>query len=139
MDLVTKEHSEMLDLLLEGNDISNIAKILNKSRPTIYNWLRLEYVQAELEHRKNEIKREARDKINAHVFTYIDNMRDLACNSKDPRVRMQANKYLLDQSIGVPTVAKEDLNTSGNNKPADINDLKKEIDDIKNIKSNSIK
>ncbi len=132
--MVTNQHSEMLDYLLEGKNPTEIARLINVSRQTIYNWLNLEYVQIELDKRKEDLRKQARDKINSHVCTYVDNMKDLACNAKDPRVRYQANKYLIDQAIGIASAAKEDDKAPGDDKNKDTNTLKKELDDIKNMR-----
>ena len=60
------------------------------------------------------MRKQARDKINSQVCTYVDNMKELACMAKDQRVKFNANKYLIDQCIGTATTAaKEDINTPG--------------------------
>lgn len=135
MDVVTKQHSEMLEYIMDGKTPTEISRLMNVSRSTIYNWLKLEYVQVELENRKADLRRQAKDKINSKVNLLVDNMMELACNSSDQRVRLQANKYLLDRSLGVPTAAKEDnIDPGDSDKNKDSNQLKKELEDIKNLK-----
>jgi len=69
------------------------------------------------------------------VSTYVDNIKELANSSTDQRVRLQANKYLIDQCLGTPAVAKEETNALGEGDDGkDTNTLKKEIEDIKNLK-----
>ena len=109
---VTAEQSEMIDWLLLGESISNIAQKIKKTRQTIYNWLQLDYVQEELDSRRNELKKTARNRLTSQVSNLLNNMFDLACHSNDQRVKLQANKYLLDQCIGIPTEVKESANTS---------------------------
>ncbi len=77
---------------------------------------------------------EARTKIITNVGVCISNIFELANSSKDPRIKFQANKYLLDQAIGSPGTAKEELNTPKVKGEVDTNTLKKELDDIKNLK-----
>lgn len=134
MNIVTQEHSEMLDMLLEGKTVASISRVLGKSRTTIYNWLRLDYIKVELENRKVELKREARDKITNNVLVYIENMRDLACNSTDPRVKLQANKYLLDQVIGTPGTVKEEVNIKDKHRDDSKDILQNDLDNIKRMK-----
>lgn len=134
MDVVTKQHSEMLEYIMDGKTPTEISRLMNVSRSTIYNWLKLEYVQVELENRKADLRRQAKDKINSKVNLLVDNMMELACNSSDQRVRLQANKYLLDRSLGVPTAAKEDTSAPGDDKDKNANDLKAELEGIKNLK-----
>ena len=133
MDVVTKQHSEMLEYIMDGKTPTEISRLMNVSRSTIYNWLKLEYVKVELENRKSDLRRQAKDKINSKVNLLVDNMMELACNSSDQRVRLQANKYLLDRSLGVPTAAKEDNSDSGDS-DKNTNDLKAELEDIKKLK-----
>ena len=133
MDVVTKQHSEMLEYIMDGKTPTEISRLMNVSRSTIYNWLKLEYVKVELENRKSDLRRQAKDKINSKVNLLVDNMMELACNSSDQRVRLQANKYLLDRSLGVPTAAKED-NIDPGDSDKNTNDLKAELEDIKKLK-----
>lgn len=133
MDVVTKQHSEMLEYIMDGKTPTEISRLMNVSRSTIYNWLKLEYVKVELENRKSDLRRQAKDKINSKVNLLVDNMMELACNSSDQRVRLQANKYLLDRSLGVPTAAKEDNSDPGDS-DKNTNDLKAELEDIKKLK-----
>lgn len=131
--MVTKEQSEMIDYLIQGKSISEIAKILNKARTKIYAWLNLDDVIEELEDRKRELIRAARDKINSSLELCLNNMIELANFSNDSRVKLQANKYLLDRALGVPTAAKEEDNSDDKEKNKDVNDLKAEMEEIKKL------
>lgn len=131
--MITKEQSEMIDYLIEGKSISEIAKILNKARTTIYAWLKLEQVNEELEDRKRELTRADRDKINSSVDMCINNLLELANFSNDQRVKMQANKYLLDRALGTPTIAKEEDDNSSNKDDKNKNDLKNDLEEIKKL------
>lgn len=131
--MITKEQSEMIDYLIEGKSISEIAKLLNKARTTIYAWLKLDQVNEELEDRKRELTRVARDKINSSIDMCINNLLELANSSNDQRVKMQAIKYLLDRALGTPTIAKEDENDSGNKDDKNSNALKKDLEEIKKL------
>lgn len=132
--MLTKEQNEMIDYSIQGKSISEIAKILNKSRTTIYAWLKLDDVNEELEDRKRELIRAARDRINSKVESCVNNLIELANNSNDQRVRLQANKYLLDRCLGIATVAKEEDNSGDKDNNKDDNALKKEMEEIKNLK-----
>lgn len=133
--MITNEQQDMIDMVMEGKPITNIARILNKSRATLYTWLKLDEVVQEMEKRKLQMKQAAKDKIISNVDNYINNLIDLACNSKDQRIKFQANKYLIDQCLGTPTTTKEETNIGVNtDKDKDTNTLKQELDDIKNLK-----
>lgn len=109
---ITAEQSKMIDYILLGENISNIAEKTKKTRQTIYNWLQLDYVQEELNSRRNELKKTARNRVTSQVSNLLNNMFNLAYYSNDQRVKLQANKYLLDQCIGISTEVKESTNTS---------------------------
>ncbi|SHK38976.1 Helix-turn-helix domain of resolvase [Clostridium cavendishii DSM 21758] len=132
MSVITKEQDIMIDMLLQGETISDIAKKIGVTRQSIYTWKDKEYIKAELEERRRQLKKSAHDRITRDICTYVDNIKDLANNSTDQRVKLQANKYLIDQCLGTATTTKEEINVPGtSNKDKDPNALKKEIEDIK--------
>jgi hypothetical protein len=60
---------------------------------------------------------------------------ELANNCTDPRVKFNANKYLIDRDLGSPSAYKEDSNNTPTGKEnTDQNTLKNEIEEIKNIR-----
>lgn len=135
MSVINFDKDRMIDMLLSGINIAEIARTLNVSRQTIYAWKKEKEVEAELERRREQLKKSAQDKITNDIGTYVDNMKALACNSTDIRVKFQANKYLIDQCLGSPSAAKEENKISGEgSEEKDTNTLKKELDDIKNLK-----
>lgn len=134
MSVINLDKDRMIDMLLSGINITEIARILKVSRQTIYAWKKEKEVEAELETRREQLKKSAQDKITNDVCTYVDNMKELACSSTDIRVKFQANKYLIDQCLGSPSAAKEDSNNTPTGKEnPDTNTLKAELEDIKNL------
>lgn len=131
---ITQEQYTMIDLVLEGKTIAAISRILNKSRPTIYNWLSFEEIQSEIQFRKGERKNSAKDRIVSEVDQSITNIVDIANNCTDPRVRFQANKYLVDQCLGIPGTVREETESKQNEKVEDIDSLIAEIHELKNYK-----
>lgn len=135
MNIITKEQSDMIDEILIGRSISDIAKNVLKLHPsTLYKWLEKDYIKEELEKRRYDLRKSARDKITGHIHEYLNNMIDLANNSTDTRIRFQANKYLLDQCLGTPGINKEEIKLSNKEENKDTNKLKDELDDIKKLK-----
>ncbi len=134
--IITKEKDKMIDMLLSGISIKDIADSCKVSRPTIYAWKKEPLVMAELERRREQLKKTAQDKIVANVTTCIDNMYDMANQKTDQRVRFQANKFIIEMALGKATTSIENKNNSTGNDDADkdINTLKNELDDIKNLK-----
>ncbi len=134
MSIINIDKDRMIDMLLSGISIAEIARKLNVSRQTIYAWKKEKEVEAELESRRQQLKKTGQDKISSDICTYIDNMKEMANQKTDNRVRFQANKYLIDQCLGSPTAAKEEVKTSNGKDNTDTNTLKQEIEDIKNLK-----
>ncbi|NFR85687.1 helix-turn-helix domain-containing protein [Clostridium botulinum] len=134
MSIINIDKDRMIDMLLSGISIAEIARKLKVSRQTIYAWKKEKEVEAELESRRQQLKKTGQDKISSDICTYIDNMKEMACQKTDNRVRFQANKYLIDQCLGSPTAAKEEVKTSNGKENTDTNTLKQEIEDIKNLK-----
>lgn len=130
---ITVEQDKMIEMLLAGMNISDISKKLNIARSTVYTWKDKIEIKAELDKRRQGLKKTAQARIVSDVCTYVDNMRDLACSSGDIRVKFQANKYLIDQCLGAPGTAKEDANIVSEERTADKNTLKQELDNIKNL------
>ena len=135
MSVIDASKDKMIDMLLSGINITEIARTLDVSRQTIYAWKKEDVVEAELERRREQLKKSAQDKITESVCTYVDNMKELASKSTtDIRVRYQANKYLIDQCLGSPNASKEDAKIDAPKGTTDPNELKKEIEDIKNLR-----
>ena len=127
--------SKVIDEILEGKKMTEIAKDNGLYRSLLYRWLKDELFKAELETRRAQLRKSASDKITGRVNNLVDKMLDLAENSTDNRVKYNAIKYLLDRALGTPVAAKEDVNNVGNDKDnKDANTLKQELDDIKNFK-----
>ena len=106
-NFLSEEQNNLIDYLMEGKNISDIARILNKSRSTIYKWIELDQVKTELETRKAEVKDQARTKIASKVGNCIENLIEIASTCKDVRTKFQANKYLVDQFLGTPGANQE--------------------------------
>lgn len=134
-NFLTEEQSNMIDYFIEGKSISDIAKILNKARSTIYKWLELDQVKAEIETRKTEIKSQAKSKIASKVGGCLENIIEIANTSKDVRTKLAANKYICDQFLGVPGTAREEKEIETINETTDMNSLLQEINQLKNMKA----
>ncbi|NFA41832.1 helix-turn-helix domain-containing protein [Clostridium botulinum] len=127
-NLLSDEQSNMIDYLIEGKSISDISRILNKSRSTIYNWIELDQVKEEIEIRKTGIKKQVRSKIASKIDGCIDNLIEIANTSKDIRTKFNANKYLVDQFLGSPTSKQEEKPKEENKTiTVDIVDMLEEI------------
>lgn len=134
MNILSKEQSEMIDMMLEGVPMTNIAKKIGVHRSTLYVWKDLDFVRVELEERRRQLGKSARDQLTNNVGDYVKNLIELANNSTDQRVKLQANQYLLNQAIGSPGTLKEDSKDNGKDKGTNKDVLQADLDNIKNIR-----
>ncbi|OAA90720.1 helix-turn-helix domain-containing protein [Clostridium coskatii] len=131
--MLTKDQEKMITMLIEGYRITDIAKKIGVSRQTIYSWRNNSEVNAELDQRKQDIKNQGNAYILKDVNTYIDEVKKIAKESTDQRVKFSANKYLIDRTLGVPTAIGDDETEDGNENVNE-NDLKQELEKFKKLK-----
>ena len=98
-------------LTLAGEDKVSIAKQLNISRQTLYNWAETAEVKQELEQMHRDIKDSATQKITGRLDLYIDELNRLALNSKDARTQAQILTYLVDKVVGKNVSRIENINS----------------------------
>lgn len=101
-EILTKSESEMINMLISGENITDIAKYLNVHRNTIYAWMNKDYVKAELGRRRRELTRQGNAIILRDLTTYINNIKALANDSSDKRTALAANQYLINRVYGNP-------------------------------------
>lgn len=133
MSSINEIQSNVIDLILEGHKMTEIAKETGIYRSQLYRWLNNSEFKAELETRRAQLRKSARDKITGQVNSLADEMLELALNATDQRVKMQAIKYLLDRALGTPTIAKEDDSGDKDKNNKDANALKAEMEEIKKL------
>lgn len=107
--MITEQQSQAIDYIIEGQNKTNVAKLVGVSRNTIYDWIKLKEFQEEKQLRLDELKVVARNKISTKVSNCIDMIYEIAVTSKDTRTKFQAAKYLCDQYIGSPTADKGEI------------------------------
>lgn len=132
-DVLTVKQSDMVTMLIEGHNITDIAKKLNVTRNTIYAWMNKDCIKAELDRRKRELATQGNQMILKDLTTYIGNIKELANDKSDKRVSLAANQYLLNRIYGNPTNVVED-NTEDNNDNVDTNALEEELNKFKKIR-----
>ena len=131
--VITNQQDRMIEMLLRGDTIADIARSLNVARSTIYEWKKKSEIIAELESRRSQLKKTGQDKITSNLCTCIDNMMAMANQKTDQRVRFQANKFLIEMGLGKATTGSNVSNVidEGDKKDKTANELQAELDDIK--------
>lgn len=132
MQLTTKE-CDMVTMLIEGFNISDIAKTLNITRQTVYNWMNKDYIKAELDRRRQELAHQGNQLILKDLTTYIGKIKELAQDTSDKRVCLAANQYLLNRIYGNPTNVLE-TNNEDNNDNINETELEQELNRFKKLK-----
>nr|DAY56958.1 MAG TPA: hypothetical protein [Caudoviricetes sp.] len=133
--MLDEKHIAAIDYILSGTMLkSEIADRVGISTRTLNRWENDDEFKAELDTRRKALKKTAENKIINQTNNLVDKMFDLAYKSSDQRVKYNAIKYLLDRSLGVPTTAKEEDNSDDKEKNKDVNDLKKDLEEIKSLK-----
>lgn len=114
-----------MELIIQGETISDIAKMMKVSRGTIYNWLDDENFKADLNKQRQEIKDASKERINANIGIYIGELHKIATTSSSEKARIEASVYLLNRVLGTPTRVQQDITEDINKEDNSIN-----IDDI---------
>lgn len=131
-EIIGKQQEDMISMIMEGQNISSIARKLNVARGTVYSWLNKEVIKAELEKRRHEIATQGNNYILKDTKSYIDNIKALAKDKSDKRVCLAANQYLLNRIYGNPTAFVESNDDNADN-GIDTNELELELAKFKKI------
>lgn len=123
LQVLTQEQSDMIIMLINGDSISDIASRLGRSRQTIYDWLKKDYIKAELDRRRQELTRQGNAVILRDLSTYINNIKALANDSSDKRVALAANQYLINRVYGTPTATLEVSDKDADNTGTEVNKI----------------
>ena len=130
-NILNQQQSDMINLMIAGENITDIAKKLNVNRNTVYNWLKKDHVRAELDKRKQELTNQGNRIIMKDLSTYIGNIKELANDKSDKRVCLAANQYLINRVYGSPTSNVNVDGTSDDNEVQDIAELENELRSFK--------
>ncbi|MBU6135211.1 helix-turn-helix domain containing protein [Clostridium tertium] len=125
-----EKHYKCINLLIEGNKITEISKMLPASRQAIYNWLDDKEFKAELDKQRQEIKKRGQDKILAKFDTYIDKIHDIALTSTSDNVKLKALEFLVEHIVGKATSKQEIITFDNKDNPTvNIDDILAELAD----------
>ena len=130
-NILNQQQSDMINLMIAGENITDIAKKLNVNRNTVYNWLKKDHDRAELDKRKQELTNQGNRIIMKDLSTYIGNIKELANDKSDKRVCLAANQYLINRVYGSPTSNVNVDGTSDDNEVQDIAELENELRSFK--------
>lgn len=130
---LTDKQISVIGRIIQGEKITDISKVENVSRTAIYNWLKDEEFNTELNNQTQEIKTAVKNNIVGKSNTVIEKVVKLALTSKSEKVSLAACTYLLDHLLGKATTKVADVTDKENQ---DNIDLDKELEDIEKFETN---
>lgn len=130
--VLNEKQEKMISMIIQGETIAGIARSINVTRSTIYSWLSKDNIKTELNRRRQDIVNQGNNYILKDVKSYIDNIKELANDSSDKRVKLAANQYLMNRVYGNPTAVVETYN-EGTNDNIDENELEKQLEKFKKM------
>lgn len=126
---MTENQKKIVSLYLEGETITNIAKLVGVSRQTVYNNMQHSEVKASIDEGLANARKNVADTITASSEVYMSELAKIALTSKDEKLRAQCLQYMLDHTIGKATTRIENtVSSSENNEVVDIDDMLKELE-----------
>lgn len=129
--LITEKHCKAIELIVEGRNITDVAKIIGVERKTIYNWLEKAEFKVELHKRKQCLKLEAEERLDSRLNQYIEELHNMAMCGKSEKIKHDSLCYLVDRILGKPTskvINIEELEQEVKDKVIDIDNIIQELD-----------
>ena len=120
---LTRQESDMITLLINGESITDIAKLIGVHRNTITKWMNKDYIKAEMGKRRQELTNQGNAIILKDLSTYINNIKALANDNSDKRVALAANQYLINRVYGSPTAIVDINNSEADNTATEVNKI----------------
>lgn len=114
--MLNEKQVEVLQLHVEGENITNISKITGVTRQSIYNWMKDEEFKEELDKALDRAKSDANYKITSKLTNYIDELSRLALTAKSEKIRSDTLMYLVDRVLGKSTTKIENMVDNNSNK-----------------------
>lgn len=131
---LTDKQIDAIGRIIQGEKITDIAKLEGVSRQAIYNWLKNEEFNTELNTQLQEIKTSVKNNIVGKSDSVIEKVVKLALTSKSEKVSLAACTYLLDHLLGKATTKVADVTDKENE---DNIDLDKELENIEKFETDT--
>lgn len=119
-----------IELLVQGENISDVAKIIGVSRTTVSTWKNKdELFKAELDKSIQALKSDVETQIMNNINPLINRLIKIALKSNSDKTSLDAIIYALNRVLGTPTNKTQEISNEGNNTDiADIDNMLNEID-----------
>ncbi|WP_434794675.1 hypothetical protein TPDSL_17890 [Terrisporobacter petrolearius] len=130
--VLTEQQLKAVEYLINGETVTNTAKLCKVSRGTIYNWMSREEFKAEVDRSRREIKTSIENKFIRDLDKMYDRFVNIAINSTSDKAAMDAFIYAYNSVCGSPVQRNINMNEEVKDK-TDINwdELEQMMDDNK--------
>lgn len=105
--MIDERKEKAITLIINGDPIVDIAKLVGVARATIYNWLDDEEFKAELDRRRQDIVTQGNNLILSELGLYIKELKKIALCGRSEKVRTDTAQYLIDRVLGKTTTKLE--------------------------------
>ena len=118
-----------IELLVQGESISDVAKIIGVSRTTVSTWKNKdELFKVELDKSIQALKSDVETQILNNINPLTDKLIKIALKSSSDKTSLDAIIYTLNRVLGTPTNKVQDVGNEGDNK--DIIDIDSMLNDL---------
>jgi transposase-like protein len=130
--MLDERQLKCIERLMKGNSIADIAKELNVSRQTIYNWKEAEEFKAELDRVGQELLSSAMYKLKRAAPVAADKLIDLLTKGKYEKTKLSAAIDILDRNLGKATTKLEVNDGRDDKKKLNDDILEQEFNEVDN-------
>lgn len=131
--MLNERQNKEAELYAHGVNVTNIAKLCDCSRQTIYNDMERKEWKAKVDDLLTEAKQVANNKLNNDVELYVDELKKIALTSKSENNKKDALMYLLNRIYGTPTNKTQDITDKQEDNSVNQEELDKEFNKFKVI------
>lgn len=118
-----------IELLVQGESISDVAKIIGVSRTTVSTWKNKdELFKVELDKSIQALKSDVETQILNNINPLTDKLIKIALKSNSDKTSLDAIIYTLNRVLGTPTNKTQDIGNDDNNN--DIIDIDSMLNDL---------
>ncbi|CAI3535135.1 DNA-binding protein [Clostridium neonatale] len=133
---LTDKQIQAIELIAQGENISDTAKLIGVSRTTVSIWKNNnELFKAELDKSLQALKSDSDTQILSNINSLTNRLIKIALKSNSDKTSLDAIIYALNRVLGTPTNKVQDISSTSNdnNEPVDINAILEEIKRENNV------
>lgn len=132
---LTAPKLKAIEAIINGENMTDVAKLAGVSRSALYNWLEDGEFKAELNRQTQQLKTQGEQHLNSKLHTYISELEKIALTGCSEKNRTDALQYLINRTLGTPTTKVADVSETKEEPKVSAADLQKEFSKFKVIPS----